>query len=130
MMVGLIRRSENKLKKLTCMFRTMLFLGAALLFSGCSSPTSVSGGNASLDIVNRSGGSIWYLYLSPCSSNTWGEDQLGSDVIVNGETYSFSITPGCWDLRAEAPDGRNTERFGVQMGFNDSKSWTITASGK
>lgn len=100
-----------------------------LLVTGCGSTgTVVGGGSSYLDIVNRADASIWYLYISPCSSNSWGDDQLGSDVIIQGETYRFWMTPGCWDLRAETSDGRETERFGVQMGYSDGKTWTISST--
>ncbi len=79
-----------------------------------------------LDIVNNTNSSIFYLYLSWCSSNSWGADQLGSDVIAVGSTYSFSMTPGCWDLRAKLRDGREVDRRGVNMRPGDQKSWTLS----
>ena len=99
--------------------------------SGCtSSRTSQAYGSGSLtttlDIVNNTNSSIFYLYLSSCSSNSWGADQLGSDVIAVGTTYSFRMTPGCWDLRAKLRDGREVDRRGVNMRPGDRKSWTLS----
>ncbi len=82
--------------------------------------------SSTLDIVNRTGTPIYYLYLSPCSSNTWGSDQLGSDVIMSGTTYAFAMTPGCWDLKAQLRDGREVERRNVNMRTGDRKSWTLS----
>ena len=111
----------------------LILIAFPLLLSGCGS-TGGSGGYGSgvayLDIVNSTGVSIFYLYLSSCSSNSWGSDQLGSDVILSGTTYRFQMTPGCWDLRAELSDGRETERFGEQMYAGGSKTWTVYTTRK
>jgi len=99
--------------------------------SGCTSSRRAqaygSGSlTATLDIVNNTNSSIFYLCLSSCSSNSWGADQLGSDVIAVGSIYSFSMTPSCWDLRAKLRDGREVDRRGVNMRPGDRKSWTLS----
>jgi len=103
----------------------------ALTFvSGCtSSRTSQAYGSGAmtvtLDIVNQTNSPVFYLYLSSCSSDSWGADQLGSDVIAVGSTYSFSMTPGCWNLRAELGDGREVDRSGVNISSGERISWTL-----
>ena len=99
---------------------------ALTLLSGCASSRAYGSGaiSATLDIVNQTSSQIYYLYLSSCSSDSWGSDQLGSDVIAVGSTYSFSMTPGCWDLRAELRDGREVDRRGVNMSPGGRGSWT------
>ena len=81
---------------------------------------------ATLDIVNLASLPLFYLYLSSCASDSWGADQLGSDVIAVGSTYSFSMTPGCWDLRAKLRDGREVDHRGVNMSTGDRRSWTLS----
>lgn len=109
---------------------------AAMLFvlAGCGS-TSTSGGgyyqgDGYLDIVNLTNEAIYYLYLSDCSSTSWGSDQLGNDVISRGNTYSFRMTPGCWDLRAESASGAETETYGMHISSGETNSWTLTSSRK
>ncbi len=104
---------------------------AVTLLSGCMAPRSAqtysSGGmNSTLDIINQTRSPVYYLYLSSCSSNSWGADQLGSDVISVGSSYSFAMTSGCWDLKAKLQDGREVERRGVNMQSGDRKSWTLS----
>ncbi len=106
-------------------------LVSVTLISGCVSSRSAqsysSGGlNSTLDIVNHTNAPIYYLYLSSCSSNSWGTDQLGSDVISVGTSYSFAMTVGCWDLRAKLSDGREVERRGVNMRPGERNSWTLS----
>jgi len=72
-----------------------------LVLGGCffinSSPT------ASLQVVNTSGQTIYYFYISPDASSNWGNDQLGSNTIPSGSTFTFTdIAPGTYDLQARA----------------------------
>ena len=97
------------------MVRLSSFIGAALLVgvSGCFASMGSSGsggvvaqqtasgtGPAAIAISNSSNESIYYVYMSPVSQNTWGADQLGSEVLQPGQTLTLSnISPGTWDLR-------------------------------
>ncbi|PIE53079.1 hypothetical protein CSA37_02990 [Candidatus Fermentibacteria bacterium] len=50
--------------------------------------------------------SIWYLYASPSTSDEWGEDRLGSEILEPGESVTFTISSGTWyDFLAEDEDG-------------------------
>jgi hypothetical protein len=81
-------------------------------------PPPSSGG---FTVVNDTGETLCYLYISPTSSDTWGDDWLGSTgTIGNGESRSFDVAPGDYDLRAEDCD---TARLGEIFGV------TVTASG-
>ena len=92
--------------------------------AGGSSVTSRSSG-ASLVVINNASVSVFYLYASPCSSDRWGPDRLDSDqVIRTGETVSFTMTPGCWDLKAEFSDGRETIRRNAQISASAWR-WTL-----
>ena len=104
--------------------------GSAPVNNGKIANTGPSREEATLEIVNQSDEAIFYLYLSGCSRDTWGEDQLGSDVIGSGDSYSFRMTPGCWDLRAESASGVETERYGVDMDEGDSNVWTLSSRTK
>ena len=60
------------------------------------------GGSAILNVVNNSGTTIFYLYISPSTSSSWGNDQLGASTIPAGGSFTFTgITPGNYDLKAE-----------------------------
>ena len=92
---------------------------------GSSSGSSSSSSGASLVVVNNAPASVFYLYASPCSSSSWGPDRLDSDqVISSGETVSFTMTPGCWDLKAEFSDGRETVRRNAQISASAWR-WTL-----
>lgn len=84
---------------------------------------------ATLVLVNNSGTDVWYVYISPTTETTWGEDWLGSDIIPAGSTYTFTnIPPGTYDLLAV---DSNQNPIEVQMGvsLNGQYTWTVIGQG-
>jgi hypothetical protein len=109
----------------------LLLVGLLLVTSGCMAPRRTvygGGGAAAVVLVNRTNASIYYVYISPCSSSSWGEDQLGdSEVVSPGATRTFSMSAGCWDLKARFGDGREVEERGVRMSAGGSRTWTVSS---
>ena len=58
-----------------------LFL-AAFMSSAQARPT--------IRIVNNTGYSIWFIYVSPSNSDKWGEDLLGNDILRRGD-FSYRL---------------------------------------
>ena len=114
------------------LLRALPVVALAFALSGCMSTTryvptggSSGGSGASLVVINNAPVSVFYLYASPCSSDSWGPDRLDSDqVISSGETASFTMTPGCWDLKAVFRDGTDVVRRNAQISASDWR-WTI-----
>ena len=38
--------------------------------------------NPSITIINNTGNTIWYVYISPTTSNDWGEDRLSTNQTI------------------------------------------------
>lgn len=102
---------------------------------GCGGDSSAlegaapTGSPASLLVQNQSGVTIYYLYVSPCSSSSWGPDQLGSNVIPSRGSHTVhSIPGGCYDLKAEG-SGHSTlgVRRGVSLPADTTTTWFFTA---
>lgn len=114
-------------------FRTLSLLATLVACSACLGSegglaNTGSGANAaSLRVVNNSGTTIYYLYVSPCSVSSWGADQLGSNVIRGGGGYTLSNIPaGCYDLKAEASGhARIAERRGVSVPAGTVVTWAV-----
>jgi hypothetical protein len=109
----------------------LLLAGVLLSAAGCTSArrSVVTGGGGSSTVVmlNQTDAPIYYVYISPCSSSSWGEDQLGeSEVVQPGATRTFTMSPGCWDLKARFRDGREIEERQVYMTAGGSRSWSLT----
>jgi hypothetical protein len=82
-------------------------------------------GGSQLTVRNRSGQTVCYLYASPCASDAWGEDRLGSDTLAPGESSALTLPNGCWDLRAEdCSNAAVEEHRGFRL--NGSGTWNIT----
>jgi len=86
-------------------------------------PLTLSGG---VGVVNNSGETICYLYISPTTSDTWGDSWLGTaGAIEDGGTQTFDVASGDYDLRAEDCDtGRLAEARSVSIS-DSGYLWTI-----
>ena len=54
-----------------------------------------------IQLINHSGQTIWYVYISLSTSSEWGDDQLGSSTIGPGDSHVWQVPPGTYDLKAE-----------------------------
>jgi len=81
---------------------------------------------ATLEIINESDVEIWYVYLSPSKSDSWGEDWLDNDIIRPGESYVITGIPsGVYDVRVEGQDEVVLESWWT-VDIVDEMSWTVT----
>jgi len=99
----------SKVGKIVLLAAFSLLMAA---LSGCSLAL-----DATLDVHNDSGTDIYYLYVSPSSSDTWGSDQLGSTILFTGDTFTVTdIPPGSYDILA-LDDSDNTvhEEYGLYL---------------
>ena len=71
---------------------------------GGSTPSSGSVAAGTFLITNQSSTTICYAMFSPVSDPNWGPDQLGSNVITSGSTYSWTVGLGVWDVKLQDCD--------------------------
>jgi hypothetical protein len=91
---------------------------------GGSSGSSGGGGQARLTVVNQTSDTVCYMRISPTTSDTWGEDWLGANMISSGESYTWpAIAAGSYDLRAEFCGGGEMEWPDVDL--TGSLTWTL-----
>jgi S1-C subfamily serine protease len=80
-----------------------------------------------LRLVNNSNTTVCFVFISPVTSSTWGEDWLGStETIPSGSSRDFEVSQGSWDLQAQDCN-RNTldEQYGVEIG-PEGQTWSLT----
>lgn len=67
---------------------------AALLLTGM---VNAFAANADFILVNKTGYAINEVYISPAQKNTWGNDRLGENQFLNGQsrTFRFGDTRNC-----------------------------------
>jgi len=64
-------------------------------------------------LYNRSGKSIFRLYVSPAQSGRWGNDVLGMGVLMSGGNTRITFpgqnpsSPCIWDVKVIYADGSN-----------------------
>lgn len=92
--------------------------------------TSETGGaNATLTVINDTNTEIWYVYISPSDSDDWGDDWLGDDVIAPGESYTFELAEGTYDLRADDKDHNEmASRYGEYI--SGDMEWRLYTEGE
>ena len=76
----------------------------------------ISAGAGTIEITNGTDGwDVWYVYISPSSSSSWGDDWLGSEIMYDGETWEFDVTDGVYDIRLIDEDGDEYIRWNVPV---------------
>ena len=68
----------------------------------------------SVTIVNNTGYTILFMYVSHSSSGKWEEDVLEDDILENGKTLRVSLPRGGkWDIKLIDEDGDTYTKYGV-----------------
>ncbi len=56
--------------------------------------------NGTITINNELGGwDLWYCYASSAEDGEWGEDRFGSEIIEDGDSFSFDVPIGTYDIK-------------------------------
>ena len=80
-------------------------------------------------IKNSTGFDIWYVYISPTDAEDWGNDRLGDEVIMDGDSFEFCMPGfGDWtnfDIKLEDSDGDSYIRMDVNLVNTDSLTFTL-----
>ncbi len=95
-------------------------------------------GEQDFKVVNKTGVEIHKLFVSPHSSDDWGEDILGRDTLDDGESvdikFGRNVKAAHWDLRIEDEKGHSVtweslnllEISKVTLHVKDGKAWADT----
>jgi len=84
-----------------------VFLATAILIGGGAAPALA--GDQDFTLVNKTGYTIDYVYVSPRSSDDWGKDVMGQDSLDNGEkvniVFSARNSVCRYDMMVKYDDG-------------------------
>jgi hypothetical protein len=74
------------------------------------------------ELVNQTGTTITYLYVSASNRRSWEEDLLGSDVLPNGRTVRIHFSPTdrdagtcMYDIRGVGANGQQWTAYGINL---------------
>ncbi|MBN1177800.1 MAG: hypothetical protein JXD18_01200, partial [Anaerolineae bacterium] len=99
--------------------------------TGSASSGGGSSSNPMLTVYNDSGQTICYVYISPVTSDTWGESWIApgdGSSIPSGNSRSFTVSASSYDLMVQDCNGNEIAR---QMTFivDRDATWTVPGSG-
>jgi len=84
---------------------------------------------AQITIVNNTGYTIWYVYISPSTESNWGSDRLGSNqTIRNGQSVTLNLpdpTVTQYDIRIKDSDGDTYTKKNVRVTANSRIVFTF-----
>jgi hypothetical protein len=88
-------------------------LTLAVLAAVATSPLAARQSKLDFTLLNKTGVSVDYIYVSPTNDDEWGDDIMGRDVLEHGEavdiTFSRSEKSCMWDLKIKDEDGDEIE---------------------
>ncbi|MDB5539252.1 MAG: hypothetical protein JWQ89_979 [Devosia sp.] len=107
-------------------YRGMAAAVCLAALAGCSADSLITGGElvrpgeptGTLTVINGAGGNIDVVTISECSASTYGFDRLPEDIVIGpGQSHSFTVSAGCWDVDAGAFGvGEARQRLDVAAG--------------
>ncbi len=83
-----------------------------------------------IEITNNTGYTIWYVYVSETDRDSWGEDILEDDVLLDGESvyvslpYSLEIVDE-YDIKVEDDEGDTYTKWNVEISPYDEVEFTL-----
>lgn len=87
--------------------------------SGAALAQSNDGLDRRVRIINDTGQTIQYFYASRVGVNSWEEDILGQDVLVDGDDFTANIDDGSracrYDFKAVFSNGQSLERYNINV---------------
>jgi hypothetical protein len=111
------------------------FIGALCLFSFLGVANSFAEGKQDFTLHNQTGKVIKEVYVGPTSSEEWGDDVMGKDVVPDGSSVHLTFHPNAtanhWDLKIVFDDDKWTvwTNFDlstiddITISYKDGKPW-------
>ena len=102
----------------------MILVILGLLVTGRASSQTMPSGTqqTQLTIVNNTGYTIWYAYISPSTDNEWGPDRLAGDQIINNrESVTLNLllpVAERYDIMLEDSDGDTYTKGNLRITAN------------
>ena len=98
---------------------------------GCTTSTGPEENIAMIYIHNRTSSAVEHVQIADCATNSIATHRFGSNDVFQPNTIrAFAVTPGCWNLRVEAGEGRFAERSAIQLDRSGTFEWTLTDFGR
>jgi len=104
---------------------TMVFLGGLLLFSVLAL-SAAADDSSNVTVINDSNWVLVEFYMSPTSTDEWGPDQLGDQVIGTGDRFTLTGVPcETFDIQVIDEDGDECVMEEIDLCANNA-TWHVT----
>jgi len=109
------------------MKKAIFFLSILLLFTGLASAQNLP----SITLVNNTGYTVWYVYISQTASDSWGNDWLASNEILrSGSAVTFTLpyplnVVNRYDIKIVDSDGDSYTKWDVRVNANSRIVFTF-----
>jgi len=108
------------------MKRVFLVVLATVVLAACGKDSVAPDTNAYLKIQNNSGSTINGVYYSDCGNTVWGPERLGGSVISTSQSRTFTVTPGCFDIKVVNTGGYYVTFMGHNVAAGETYTGTVT----
>lgn len=118
------------------LFRSRAAPAAAMLLAGALAACSgdlLTGGplirpgepTGTITVINQTSISVPAILISDCDAGSYGLDRLPDGVRLDpGESYSFTVSAGCWDVMVG--NGRREVRKRMQVSAGGGVNYYVT----
>ncbi len=76
-------------------------------------------GELDFTLVNQTGFAISKVFVSPTTTEEWGDDVMGADALLNDTSVDIKFSPKedekIWDLKATDKDGNEVFWTGIDL---------------
>ncbi len=110
------------------MSRRFALLAALAVMScaGSDSSTAPEVTTGTLVVQNSTSTTIIALVFSECSADVWGSDRLGGSPIGAGSSRSWTLSAGCYDIKAGGSDFRVFQKNAITIPKGGRFTLTLT----
>lgn len=103
--------------------RAVIIIAVALVALGMAAAA-----DQEIEIVNDTGFTIWYLYISPVTSEDWEEDVLGDDILDTGSSVTVTLEgydTSVFDIMMEDDEGDTYYKWDYDVSEDPSVVFTL-----
>jgi len=118
-------RSNATLRRVATCLAALAFATTA---AACGGDKATAPSASAIRINNQTNASAFYIYIKACSASAWGSDRLGADILSAGESESFPVPAGCYDVLAKSNPDLNKQNSwsGVTVQSGSAKELALT----
>jgi tetratricopeptide (TPR) repeat protein len=108
-----VKAVRNKAAGYLVLVGFILAVGSAA--AACAAPAAQEG-EASLIVENSSADMVCSVYVSALTDENWGADRLRESLLASGDTVTFALEPGSYDILLTDCDGNSLlEQRGLKL---------------